>query len=198
VRKTVCVDLDGVLAYHETWQGVDHFGEPLPGAVQFTHDLAEFADVVIHTCRCNPECCRGEAPHFLVRRVQAWLDQHGFTYHHIYAGLGKPLAAAYIDDRAVECRPQHEPFAKQNALNLARFLCREATQQEQATPTNYLAVAQRDRELELEQGIVELERLLVKKHKLRQQDEKWYVFREDGACVEADELVNLIRKLGAA
>ena len=38
--------------------------------------------------------------------VRRWLDKHQFVYHSIYRGIGKPLARAYIDDRAVTCRPQ--------------------------------------------------------------------------------------------
>lgn len=110
MRKTVCVDLDGVLAEYDGWKGVDHFGEPLPYAVQMTMELAEFADVVIFTTRCNPELNR-EATHLLVNRVREWLDKHGFVYHDIYCGVGKPVASAYIDDRAVVFRPAIKPTA---------------------------------------------------------------------------------------
>ncbi len=76
------------------------------GAVQFTKDLAEDFDLVIHTCRCNPEMHKPLAVHLLVNRVRDWLDEHGFVYHDIYAGTGKPIASAYVDDRAVVCRPR--------------------------------------------------------------------------------------------
>lgn len=105
MRHTVCVDLDGVLASYDGWKGVDHFGSPIPGAVEFTKALASFADVVIFTTRCNPEVNDGEAVDSLVYRVRNWLDMHGFVYSDVYAGTGKPLAAAYVDDRAVLFRP---------------------------------------------------------------------------------------------
>ena len=101
MKKTVCVDLDGVLAFYNGWKGVDHIGDPRPGAVEFTRALSLIADVVIFTTRCNEEMNRPEKAHLLVNRVKAWLDLHGFQYADVYAGQGKPIAAAYIDDRAI-------------------------------------------------------------------------------------------------
>jgi hypothetical protein len=101
MKKTVCVDLDGVLAFYNGWKGVDHIGDPRPGAVEFTRALSLIADVVIFTTRCNEEMQRPEKAHLLVGRVKAWLDLHGFQYADIYAGQGKPIAVAYIDDRAI-------------------------------------------------------------------------------------------------
>lgn len=106
MKKTVCVDLDGVLAKYEHWTGSEKFGEPLPGAATFTRQLAETAHVVIFTTRCNREMNREQSAEGLRRRVALWLDDHGFAYHEIYIGQGKPHAAAYVDDRAVSCRPQ--------------------------------------------------------------------------------------------
>jgi hypothetical protein len=110
MKKNVCVDLDGVLAdYSKGWQGVEVIGDPIPGAVEFTKSLSEFADVVVFTTRCNPEVNKPEAAHLLVNRVREWLDKHGFRYADIYCGTGKPIASAYIDDRAITCRPQEGP-----------------------------------------------------------------------------------------
>ena len=106
VRNTVCVDLDGVLAKYERWQGLDKLGAPLPGAVAFTRHLAEVAHIVIFTTRCNEAMNRDEPAELLQERIQLWLDEHGFVYHQIYAGQGKPHAAAYVDDRGVSCCPQ--------------------------------------------------------------------------------------------
>ena len=106
MRPIVCVDLDGVLAdYSDGWKGVEYFGNPIPGAVEFTRQLAVFADIVIFTCRCSPEVQRVPVAgvHLLVNRVREWLDANGFVYHEIYSGVGKPFANAYVDDRAVFC-----------------------------------------------------------------------------------------------
>lgn len=127
MRKTVCVDVDAVLAdYSQGWRGIDHIGEPIPGAVEFTRQLAEFADVVIYTTRCCEEIDRGglKAP-MLVKVVKDWLDKHGFAYHHIWSGQGKPIFAALIDDRAVPCTPQEDgpETAYGRALGWAKRLC---------------------------------------------------------------------------
>jgi len=81
MKKTVCVDMDGVLATYHGWRGVEEIGDPLPGAVEFTKKLAEKFDIVIFTTRCNPEINKPEAAHLLVNRVKDWLDKHGFVYH---------------------------------------------------------------------------------------------------------------------
>ena len=107
MKKTVCVDLDGVLAdYRDGWQGLENIGVPIKGAVAFTRELAKFAEVVIYTTRCCENLGRGRTIAELRGLVQAWLDKHGFHYQDIYVGQGKPIAEAYIDDRAVSCRPQ--------------------------------------------------------------------------------------------
>jgi len=55
MKKSVCVDLDGVLAQYDGWKGVEHIGDPIPGAVQFTKKLQEVARVVIFTTRTNAD-----------------------------------------------------------------------------------------------------------------------------------------------
>jgi hypothetical protein len=106
MKKNVCVDLDGVLAEYGSWKGLDHIGEPVLGAQGFMERLSEYANVIVHTVRCSSEINSKEAPHLLVNRVRKWLDKHGFKYDHIWSEPGKPLADAYVDDRAVPCRPQ--------------------------------------------------------------------------------------------
>jgi hypothetical protein len=93
MRKTVCVDLDGVLAHYDGWKGDNHIGLPISGAVRFIRALSDFARVLIHTSRTELD------------PVVAWLDKHAFDYHGIWKLPGKPMAVAYVDDRAVICRP---------------------------------------------------------------------------------------------
>lgn len=135
MKKTVLVDLDGVLAdYSKGWQGIDNIGEPIKGAVQFTKDLSRFAKVVIYTTRCKaypdnvpgpdgmPEPDRS-SPEILADKVRMWLDKHGFVYDEIYTGQGKPFAAAIVDDRAVVCEPQIFESAFATALARVSYLC---------------------------------------------------------------------------
>jgi hypothetical protein len=109
------VDLDGVLAAYDGWKGIEHIGSPLPGAADFTRRLREVARVVIYTTRCkeyleNKGDFDGRPAHELAAIVRGWLDRHGFAYDEIYVGQGKPFAVAYVDDRAVPCRPQDAKF----------------------------------------------------------------------------------------
>jgi len=140
-RPKVCVDVDGVLAAYDGWKGLDFTGAPLPGAVDFTRRLAEFADVVIFTSRCCVESHRDElkeptrpasdlAPR-LQHSIRYWLDKHRFTYRDVYVGQGKPRASAYIDDRAIPCSPQVDAQAFQRAVALAKLLCASGPRAEQ-------------------------------------------------------------------
>lgn len=103
-KRTVCVDLDGVLAMYDHWRGTNHIGTPLPGAVEFTQMLSHIASVVIYTTRCKLDAS-GRKPEDTLESLQAlvkaWLDTHNFYYDEIYIGQGKPLASVYIDDRNV-------------------------------------------------------------------------------------------------
>ncbi|MGD9563607.1 MAG: hypothetical protein AB7F88_01850 [Pyrinomonadaceae bacterium] len=128
-KPRVCVDLDGVLAKYESWQGSDVIGPPLPGAVEFAKSLARFADIVVFTSRCSPDQggvseTKRVSPAKLRLRIVEWLEEFKIPYADVYIGQGKPRAAAFIDDRAVACRPQDDPTAFKNALTQARSLIR--------------------------------------------------------------------------
>ncbi len=124
-KYTVAVDLDGVLAKYEGWQGVEIIGEPHEGAQGFIQSLLDAGFIVeVFTTRLNPDaqsaddCGQG---HLVVggddRRwcdklhtiVCNWLDQNGFPHRsqdfNVYAGRGKPVALAYIDDKSIMCEP---------------------------------------------------------------------------------------------
>jgi hypothetical protein len=124
-RKTrVCLDLDGVLAQYDKWRGIEHIGDPIPGALKFTKDLAKFAEVVIFSSRCAQELSEGSriTPGQLRVHVIEWLEKHKFPYSDVYIGQGKPRASAFIDDRAVNCSPQTDAEAFDRALKLTRAL----------------------------------------------------------------------------
>ena len=117
-KRDICVDLDGVLAEYNGWKGYDHFGDPLPGAVEFTKKLSELGRVVIFTTRACP--LQNEAtPQELKKKIETWLQKHGFHFDSVYIGVGKPPAAAYIDDRAVQCRPQIQRWGPQTEFRFA-------------------------------------------------------------------------------
>jgi hypothetical protein len=129
-RPTVCLDLDGVLVDRTYARGGEELGDPIDGAVEFTRALAEQADIVIHTARLGGRSAGASAgaaqaeQRRIEERIRAWLDQHGFAYKEIAMDVGKPIAAAYVDDRGVSCRPMDDgPRAFEEALAAVRRLC---------------------------------------------------------------------------
>jgi hypothetical protein len=123
----VCLDLDGVLAQYNGWEGPDKIGPPIPGALDFAWSLAEIADIIIFTSRCSLDAS-GDAPpsrlspRELRIRIIDWLEKYKFPYTDVYTGQGKPHAAAFIDDRAVYCSPQKDKEAFNDALESTRRL----------------------------------------------------------------------------
>ena len=100
-KPTVCVDLDGTILEFDEWRGEQHFGKPITGARAVLNELKHLGwRVIIYTTRGNE---------ILVRNA---LDRYGVPYDYINrnpdqpAGTneGKPIADAYVDDRAVAFR----------------------------------------------------------------------------------------------
>ncbi len=126
-KPSVCVDLDGVIASYDRWRGLDHFGDPIPGAFEFLQALQQRARVVIFTVRCKGDGLNGvHDSAVLVKKVREWLDKHSLPYDEVYSGQGKPLASAYIDDRGVSCCPMTDPSAFPSALLLVGQLLQGA------------------------------------------------------------------------
>jgi hypothetical protein len=108
--KTVAVDLDATLATYEGWRGIQHIGDPRPGAANFLRRLREVSRVVVFTTRCKEYppgtgTERGHEPdrstvEVLAGHVTGWLDRHELPYDEVYTGQGKPVFAAIVDDRA--------------------------------------------------------------------------------------------------
>lgn len=123
-QKTIAVDLDGTLARYDGWRGIDHIGDPLPGAAEFVRRLRQLGRVMIYTTRCTSEV-RGDDrgdPGELRDRIANWCNAHGIEFDEIWTGQGKPLYAALVDDRAVACRPQDDASAYDGALMEVRRL----------------------------------------------------------------------------
>jgi hypothetical protein len=101
--KTIAIDLDGViLEYVDPWNGPDHFGAPLPGAVEAITKLKNLGyEIAIYTTRNNSLAAhnQGHDAFCLTAKVREKLDEYGIPYDFI--SVFKPLARYYIDDRAV-------------------------------------------------------------------------------------------------
>ena len=95
--KTLCFDLDGVLAQYAGWDG-DYapIGDPMPGMRELLLQLrANGNTIIIFTLRG-------------AHGVKVWADKHDMPYDWININgdfygqnTGKPFADIYIDDRAV-------------------------------------------------------------------------------------------------
>ncbi len=129
-RPRVCLDLDGVLAKYDGWQGYDHIGEPLPGAREFAESINEIADIVIFSARCSQDQGGEYEPTVLTAgqlriKIVGWLETHNIPYSDVYMGKGKPRVAAFIDDRAVVCSPQKDKSAYTKAADAVRILLKQ-------------------------------------------------------------------------
>lgn len=117
-KVTICLDLDGVLALRTDGSGI---GSPVPGAIEFTRALQSRAKVVIYTARFSTVSGKPRSANAIAtlrKRIERWLEGHGFAWDDISTGVAKPIAAAYIDDRAVNCQPvEHGVVAFDNALD---------------------------------------------------------------------------------
>jgi len=125
-RMTVCVDLDGVLCSRLYASGKHEFGEPIDGALEFTRELSQTARIIIYSARLGSGGSSATDQTRLADDIGRWLDSHGFAYDEICTDRAKPIAKAYVDDRAVPCRPEEDgPVAFQRASTMIDDLCRE-------------------------------------------------------------------------
>lgn len=121
--KTWIIDLDATLAQYERGDvqkfGIDHIGDPIPDAVDFVNELSKTGKITIFTVRASLEQNDGsiEKRDQAVASIAKWLNKHNFNWNEIYIGEGKPDGTAFIDDRAVQCRPQENPKAYQEVLD---------------------------------------------------------------------------------
>ena len=126
-RPTFAIDLDGTLATYDKWQGLDHIGAPIDGAIEFVAKLAKFGKIIIYTNRMsyrfNKLTTKAEKDGSKTI-IKNWLESNNIKYDEIYCGQGKPVAHAYIDDRSVECRPQEDNNAYEHAYQLALKLAK--------------------------------------------------------------------------
>jgi adenylylsulfate kinase len=93
--KTIAVDFDGVLAEYTGWRGDDHYGQPLPGALDFIRLLfAQGYKVHIFTTRAGS--------YEGIERLEWWFKDHGLEndlVRRLVVTSIKSPAWLYVDDR---------------------------------------------------------------------------------------------------
>ncbi len=121
-RAKICIDLDGVLALRVKSGKNTDIGPPIDGAVEFTRQINDYADIIILTSRMAG--LEGKALGEMKTKIETWLGRHRIEYTRVHDGQGKPPAHVYIDDKAVPCRPEYDgQKAFTQALGLAKKLC---------------------------------------------------------------------------
>lgn len=90
MQRAICIDFDGVLhKYSQGWQGHDNiYDDPVDGAIEACEALAEAGwKLYVLTSRQH------------LQYVAFWLHRKGFPS--MILTRTKPIAVAYIDDRAI-------------------------------------------------------------------------------------------------
>lgn len=89
--RTIAVDLDGCLAQYDGNYKALEIGEPVDKAREFLRSLHELGyRIVVFTSRTNQEV------------TWHWLRSHDMAEYVLIVTNVKPLAIAYVDDRAVQ------------------------------------------------------------------------------------------------
>lgn len=90
MRKTICLDFNGVFDQYQGWvhNGIGTEYEPRQGLREFLQSLHQDYDIVINTV-INP------------MHVRTWLDKYDLSQYIGTITNIKPMAVMYVDDRAI-------------------------------------------------------------------------------------------------
>lgn len=92
--KTISIDFDGVIhKYSKGYHDGTAYDEPMPGAQKALEGLeAEGYELIIFSTRP-------------AEQIHDWLEKYGFKKYKVFE---KPMAIAYIDDRALRFTNWHD------------------------------------------------------------------------------------------
>ena len=101
----VAVDLDGCLADYDGWKGIEHIGNVKLGARRFLKKLQDdgYNVVIFSTRTCTVVNEEGRTSEQSAEIIRRWMKANDLPECDIWTGDGKPIAVAYVDDRAVYC-----------------------------------------------------------------------------------------------
>jgi len=101
MNLTVAIDFDGVIhRYSKGWHDGTIYDPPTKGAAAWMQMLKDKGcEIVIYSTRAESKWVKGFWQEGQVNKMSEWLDYHGIPYDRIASG--KPMAHAYIDDRAI-------------------------------------------------------------------------------------------------
>ena len=101
-KVIIAADFDHTIHNPEDRDEGQRMGRPYPGAREALQRFRDMgAEIIIHTCRARPgtEIIDGVEYTDSSKHVRDWLDYFEIPYDDVTAW--KPLASAYIDDKAV-------------------------------------------------------------------------------------------------
>lgn len=103
-KKTVALDLDGVIYDYDGWKGKTSFENgPIEGSFNFIRELIDNDfDVCIYTCRLELSNVLNSENGAVVSALEKWFEAHGLENSYlskIRFSISKPPAILYIDDR---------------------------------------------------------------------------------------------------
>lgn len=94
MKPNLCIDFDGVLNNYKGYDG-DNLGTPREGAREFLETLSHQYTIIILTARRYD-------------KVMKWMDEHDLLKYVDNVTNIKPVAFAYIDDRAIPFMGDYE------------------------------------------------------------------------------------------
>lgn len=102
-RKTIAVDFDGVIhSYDKGWQDGSIYGTVVEGCREALQRLLDNGcDVVVYSTRSDAKEVNGKLQSGQLAEMHRWLTENNVPFSCIHHGVGKPLAWAFIDDRAI-------------------------------------------------------------------------------------------------
>lgn len=103
--SSVAIDFDGTITTYTGWRGWNVFDKPVDGIREFLQSLVDRGyTITIHTARITVGMSDKQCMD-VVEALEAYMQEHDLPFDNVHVGPGKPIAVAYVDDRAVSLRP---------------------------------------------------------------------------------------------